>query len=89
VKILDEMGEQGVRADTVTYNTLISALSKEGEMGKAVRLMDEMLDLGVETSHVTYKTLMDGFCRKGNLRSALNMRARMERRGEARECGHL
>lgn len=53
MKILDEMGEKGVRADTVTYNTLISALSKEGELGKAVRLLDEMLDLGVETSHVT------------------------------------
>ncbi|KAJ0974360.1 hypothetical protein J5N97_016325 [Dioscorea zingiberensis] len=81
-RILDEMGEKGVKADFLTYNVLINALCKDGEVVKAGKLLDEMVEIGVRPTYVTYNTLIDGFCEKDNLRAAFNMRARMEKDGK-------
>jgi pentatricopeptide repeat protein len=42
LKVRDEMTRQGLRPDKLTYNTLISACVKSGEMEKAVQLLSDM-----------------------------------------------
>ncbi|KAK9919966.1 hypothetical protein M0R45_028536 [Rubus argutus] len=82
MKLLHEMEANGLRADRITYNTLINGLCKEGESRKAETLLDEMFEKGLSSNHLTYNFLMDGYCREGNLSAALNLRAQMEKGGK-------
>ncbi|KAF3339261.1 pentatricopeptide repeat-containing protein [Carex littledalei] len=66
--VKDEMMRQGVRPDKLTYNTLISACVKSGEMEKAVQLLSDMKEEARRSDSnelipdaVTYTTLLQGF----------------------------
>ncbi|GFP84704.1 pentatricopeptide repeat-containing protein at1g22960 mitochondrial [Phtheirospermum japonicum] len=52
---------------TVTYNTIMDGLSKNGDIDGAKRLKDDMVRNGVSPDLFTYTILINGSYRKGNL----------------------
>jgi pentatricopeptide repeat protein len=57
----------------ITYNTLIDALAKKGEVINAMTLLDEMIIDGISPDDVTYGSLVMGFCKKNMAKEALEL----------------
>lgn len=67
----------------VTYNTLIDALVRQGEMDRATDLFRDMSLKAVMPDLITYSTLIKGHCVRGDLEQGLQMLGLMRRRGIA------
>jgi pentatricopeptide repeat protein len=65
----------------VTYNTLIDALVRQGEMDRATDLFRDMSLKGVTPDLITYSTLIKGHCVRGDLEQGLQLLGLMQRRG--------
>jgi pentatricopeptide repeat protein len=57
----------------ITYNTLIDALAKKGEVIKAMALFDEMINGGISPDNVTYGSLVMSFSKKNMAKEALEL----------------
>ncbi|XP_076886191.1 pentatricopeptide repeat-containing protein At1g05750, chloroplastic-like [Bidens hawaiensis] len=58
----------------VTWNTMVSGLMRNGEIGDALQLFDEMPERDV----ISYTALIDGFVKKGQFEHALEWFPRMQ-----------
>jgi pentatricopeptide repeat protein len=67
----------------VTYNTLIDALVRQGEMDRATDLFRDMSLKSVTPDLITYSTLIKGHCVRGDLEQGLQLLGLMQRRGIA------
>ena len=56
---------EGVRADVITYNTLISAAGRAGKWPRAVQLLEHMRSAGLRADAVTYNALITAARRAG------------------------
>ncbi|GLU01134.1 hypothetical protein SLE2022_184590 [Rubroshorea leprosula] len=59
------------RSDCFTFNTLISALCKEGKVEEACHIHDVMLKMGVAPDKISYKMIIQGLCFRGDLVKAI------------------
>ncbi|XP_027362171.1 pentatricopeptide repeat-containing protein At2g17525, mitochondrial [Abrus precatorius] len=66
-KLLQLIKSRGVAPNTVVYNTLLHALSRNGKVGRARSLMNEM----EEPNDVTFNILISGYCKEENSVQAL------------------
>mmetsp|Transcript_108344 Transcript_108344/g.288304 ORF Transcript_108344/g.288304 Transcript_108344/m.288304 type:complete len:713 (-) Transcript_108344:88-2226(-) len=55
---------------SVTYNTLIDACSRCGEISRTPALLNEMLKQGIEPNLVTYSAVLKGYCQDNQLEKA-------------------
>jgi len=67
----------------VTYNTLIDALVRQGEMDRATDLFRDMSLKAVMPDLITYSTMIKGHCVRGDLEQGLQLLGLMRRRGIA------
>jgi len=67
----------------VTYNTLIDALVRQGEMDRATDLFRDMSLKAVTPDLITYSTLIKGHCVRGDLEQGLQLLGLMQRRSIA------
>lgn len=65
----------------VAYNTLIDALVRTDDLGRAAAVFRDMSTRGVDPDVVTYSTLIKGHCSRGDLDQALLLLGQMQRRG--------
>ncbi|KAG5052157.1 hypothetical protein JHK87_004355 [Glycine soja] len=61
-KLLQLIKSRGVASNTMVYNTLLHALCRNGEVGRARNLMNEMKD----PNDVTFNILIFGYYKEGN-----------------------
>merc|ERR1719420_2173990 len=73
VQIYDEMHEASFICNKVTYNTLIDALVRQGDMDKAGEIFRDMGLKGVTPDLISYATLIKGHCSRGFLEQALQL----------------
>ncbi|MCI31326.1 pentatricopeptide repeat-containing protein, partial [Trifolium medium] len=66
----EEMQKQGLKPNTITYNSLINGLCNNGKLEDAVNLWDKMVGLGLKPDIVTYNALINGFCKKKMMKEA-------------------
>lgn len=64
---------QGCTAEPRTYNTIISACSKGGQPGAALRVYERMLADGVQPTGTTYTSLISAFGKAGQVEEALRV----------------
>merc|ERR1719163_542479 len=66
--------------DLITYNTLIDACARVGEMAKASALFRDMCEQGVDPDLITYSTVVKGYCCQGDMEQAIQLFALMQKR---------
>lgn len=66
--LLQDMREQGLAPNRVTYSALINACGRAGQLARAFQTLDEMCKTGIEPNVVTWTTLIDA-CGKGKVSS--------------------
>ena len=67
------MQRQGLRANMITYNSLIIDLCSDGKLDEAISLRNEMLGLGVMLNVVTFNVLTNGFCKNKMIKEATEL----------------
>jgi pentatricopeptide repeat protein len=65
----------------VTYNTLIDAYARQGDMAKVQKMFKDMCEKGVDPDLITYSTVIKGYCVQGDLEQALQIFTLMRKRG--------
>ncbi|PON99411.1 Pentatricopeptide repeat [Trema orientale] len=82
-QLLDVMRERGCEPDLVSFNTLINARLKSGDLvpNLAVELLDEVRRSGLRPDIITYNTLLSGCSRESNLEEATKVFNDMVERG--------
>ena len=67
VRTLNEMSKQGLRADAVTYNLLLSYLCKNRNTTEVRKIFDSIIEKGIQPNVTTYSSLLNGYASKGDL----------------------
>merc|ERR1719515_329863 len=75
------MQEASFACNRITYNTIIDALVREGDVDKAASVLRDMELKGVTPDLVTYSTVIKGHCARGCLEQGLQLLGLMQRRG--------
>ena len=70
----------------VTYNTLIGALVRQGELDRATDVFRDMSLKAVTPDLITYSTLIKGHCVRGDLEHGLQLLGLKQRRGIQRHA---
>ncbi|KAI3470383.1 hypothetical protein Pfo_027046 [Paulownia fortunei] len=82
MKIFSEMQYNGIRAETVVYNSLLDGLLKSRKLMEACNLFEKMVDDdGVRASCWTYNILIDGLYKNGRAEAAYTMFSDLKRKG--------
>lgn len=82
LELYDEMDQDAtVTCSLVTYNTLLDAFARAGDMNTVARLFQGMCTKGVEPDLITYSTVIKGYCVKGDLEKSVRLIGCMRQRG--------
>lgn len=79
--ILEEIRENGLEPDDVTFSTLLDACIDENEHELAAVALQQLVSSGVEMNCVLLTTLMKGFIRSKRMDLAMNLYDEMRKRG--------
>ncbi|KAK2366966.1 putative pentatricopeptide repeat-containing protein, mitochondrial [Trifolium repens] len=74
---------KGICPDIVTFNILVDAFCKEGNVKQAINVLAVMIKEGVKPDVVTYNALMDGYCLVNQVNKALGILNTMTDKGVA------
>ncbi|XP_038896391.1 LOW QUALITY PROTEIN: pentatricopeptide repeat-containing protein At3g22470, mitochondrial-like [Benincasa hispida] len=80
-RLLNEMVDQGVQPNVVTFNVLIDMFCKAGKVIKAKELLELMTHRGTLPDLFTYNSLIEGFCLVGDLNGANELFVSMPSKG--------
>lgn len=82
--VYDEMRDQGIQCNTITYNTILNALVRCGNLKRLPELLKDMQNSTpkIEPDMITYSTIMKGYCSAGDLDKGLDLLRDMEQNGQ-------
>lgn len=80
IQLLEEASD-AVACTSMTYNAIMDALVREGDMSSATALFRDMTLRGTMPDLITHSTLIKGHCARGELEEALQLLCQMQRRG--------
>merc|ERR1719235_2743581 len=64
------MHQNKVSPSITTYNALIDACARNGNVEKITQLVEDMKDHGLKPNLITYSTVLKGHCLRGDIRAA-------------------
>jgi pentatricopeptide repeat protein len=76
--IYKELTEEGLPLTVATFNALVDACARCGQMAKAPGLLDDMFQRGIEPNLITYSSILKGYCQDNNLDRALDLLEHMK-----------
>jgi len=84
--VYKEMIAQGLESQfsSVTYNTLIDACSRCGEVSHTPRILEDMTRQGIEPNLVTYSVVLKGLCQDNQLDKAFELMETMKKSRHAK-----
>jgi len=84
--VYNEMIGQGLESQftSVTYNTLIDACARCGEVRRTPGILDEMATRGLEPNLVTYSIVLKGLCQDNQLDKAFELMEDMKKTTHAK-----
>jgi pentatricopeptide repeat protein len=71
--IYQEMLEHNLQFSIVTFNTILDACARSGEMARSAVLLDSMKGQGLEPNLITYGIVIKGYCQENRLEEALQV----------------
>eukprot|EP00443_Scrippsiella_acuminata_P095809 CAMPEP_0115615570 /NCGR_PEP_ID=MMETSP0272-20121206/22689_1 /TAXON_ID=71861 /ORGANISM="Scrippsiella trochoidea, Strain CCMP3099" /LENGTH=1079 /DNA_ID=CAMNT_0003051483 /DNA_START=195 /DNA_END=3433 /DNA_ORIENTATION=- len=69
----EEMRKQSLQYSIVTYNALIDACVRSGEMNRVSLLLEQMSDDRIEPNVITYSTVLKGYCQDNRIDKAFEV----------------
>lgn len=75
--LFKEMIGEGIEPTVITFNTMIHAYTKSGNLGRAIELFARMLKDGVKPTQTTYNSMIHAYSTKGELDEAIELFSRM------------
>lgn len=78
-QVYDEMRERKLQFSMVTYNTLIDACARSGDLGRIPSLLKDIDAQGLKMGIVTYSAILKGYCQKNKLDDAFQLLEDMKR----------
>eukprot|EP00879_Flechtneria_rotunda_P008397 GHRR01008796.1.p1 GENE.GHRR01008796.1~~GHRR01008796.1.p1 ORF type:complete len:458 (+),score=137.47 GHRR01008796.1:1487-2860(+) len=79
--VYQELQESGFEANSTTYNALISAYGKMGQLDRVLEVYKDMVWQGLERSVITYSSLISACEKAGRWETALQLFEEMQRDG--------
>ncbi|KAL5707441.1 hypothetical protein ACHQM5_018343 [Ranunculus cassubicifolius] len=77
-KLFDEMPKRGLKANAVTFATLISRLCGEGKVGEAFRVKEDMVKVyNVKPNGYVYTSLIKAMCKGSEVEKAFKLKEEM------------
>merc|ERR1719324_1691509 len=67
------MLEHNLQFSLVTFNTLLDACARSGEMARIPVLLDTMMGQGLQPNLITYGIVIKGYCQENRLEEALQV----------------
>lgn len=77
--VYEEMIAEKIQFSVVTFNTLIDASTRSGEMFRIQPLLQDMSKQGIEPNVITYSTILKGYCQENCLDKAFELMAEMKK----------
>jgi pentatricopeptide repeat protein len=71
--VYQEMLEHNLQFSIVTFNTLLDACARSGEMARIPVLLDSMMGQGLQPNLITYGIVIKGYCQENRLEEALQV----------------
>jgi pentatricopeptide repeat protein len=81
MELYEEMSKNDIPCSLTSFNMLIDALARAGDMTSVARLFRDMCQKNVAPDLVTYSTVIKGYCVKGELEPAMQLFTLMRKRG--------
>lgn len=75
--VFQEMTSHGIQPSAITYNLLVDACARNGQMESIPELLLSMHKRGFTPNLITYSTIIKGFCGNGDVVSAVRTLAKM------------
>jgi len=72
-QVYEEMVAQKLQFSIVTFNTMIDACSRCGEMKRTPDLLKSMVAQGIEPNLITYSAILKGYCQENKLDQAFEL----------------
>jgi len=72
-QVYDEMVAQKLQFSMVTFNTLIDACARSGELNRIPALLKDMKEQGLQMGMITYSAIIKGYCQKNMLDEAFEL----------------
>jgi len=69
--VYQEMLDHKLKFTEITFNTLLDACARSGEMGRVPNLLATMIDQGIQPDIITYGIVVKGYCQENRLDDAL------------------
>jgi len=79
-----ELLAEKLQFSIVTYNALIDACARSGEMYRATPLLEAMEAQGIEPNLITYSTIIKGYCQQPRLDRAFELLEHMKTSGNVK-----
>jgi pentatricopeptide repeat protein len=67
IEVLPKMEQNGSKPNVVTYNTIVSALCKNGHLKTTKDLFEGVCRGGLLPDMFSYNTMIDGYAKAGNM----------------------
>ncbi|XP_076952835.1 uncharacterized protein LOC143626730 [Bidens hawaiensis] len=80
VFLFDDMIDNGVKHNTITFNVIIDGFGKKGNIGFMLDMYEKMLTFGCTPDVITFTSIIDGHCRVGDLQNGLKIWDDMSRK---------
>merc|ERR1719478_1674175 len=71
--VYEEMLVQKVKFSIVTFNTMVDACSRCGQMNRIPELLRSMVSQGIEPNLITYSAILKGYCQENRLDEAFEL----------------
>jgi pentatricopeptide repeat protein len=65
--VYEEMLGHNLKFSIVTFNTLVDACSRNGEMSRIPALLRDMTSQGIQPNIITYSAILKGYCQENRL----------------------
>lgn len=79
--LVNEMVNQGLSPDVISYNTILDGFCKFGRMQEANMLYRKMVERGINPDRSTYTSLINGHVSQDNMKEAFRFHDEMLQRG--------
>ena len=70
MQILSEITKAGLQPDTISYNSVIHAFAKQGDLRSAEKWLQKMRDESIEPNTISYNILLDTYVKADNSAAA-------------------